>query len=268
MATAVERWNGLLAQIKARHDQVRAEAEAEGRRFIASVAGGGDYLPLSHQLGAVKHRLHDLEKKIMDTWHAQVDDAILGEGNSVAVRDAERERGIELGHALDDAREDMEINLMAELAKARYAAAQAQLQPVVCAGCHASYAAPHGFRQIEMQCSCGAIVRYDPDELMRSAGAIGTHPIPHQAAANEVRAMRAADRARREARSPTPLHLLQADEAAQIAYWYRYLAARAWFEPELGRDPVMEVRKRMEQWYQYTCEGEELWRAAGRPRQI
>lgn len=268
MASAIDRWTGFLAQIKSRHEQVRAEAEAEGRRFIASVAGGGDYLPLSHQLGAVKHRLQDLEKKIMDTWHAQVDDAILDEGNSVEVRDELRERGIDLGHALDDAREDLEISLMAELAKARYAAAQAQLQPVVCSGCHASYAAPHGFRMIEMQCACGATVRYDPDELMRSAGAIGTHPIPHQAAANEVRAMRAADRARRAARSPTPLHLLQADEAAQIAYWYRYLAARAWFEPELGRDPQMEVRKRMEQWYQYTCEGEELWRAAGRPRQI
>lgn len=268
MPAALERWAGFLAQIKSRHEQVRAEAEAEGRRFIASVAGGGDYLPLSHQLGAVKHRLLDLETKIIATWNAQVEDAVLGEGNSVAVRDEARERGVALGYALEDARDEMEIGLMAELAKARYAAAQAQQQPVVCAGCGASYAPPHSFRLIEMACACGATVSYEPDELMRSAGAIGTHPISQQAAVHEWRAMVAAGRTRRAARSPTPLHLLQADEAAQIAYWYRYLAARAWFEPELGRDPQMEVRKRMEQWYQYTCEGEELWRAAGRPRQI
>ena len=211
MATAIERWNGLLAQIKARHDQVRAEAEAEGRRFIASVAGGGDYLPLSHQLGAVKHRLHDLEKKIMDTWHAQVDDAILGEGNPVAVRDAACAKGIAIGHALEDARDELEIGLMAELARARDAAAQAALRPIVCGGCGATYQPPHAFRMIEMVCACGATVRYDPDELMRSAGAIGTHPISQQAAVAEWRAMVAADRARRAARSPAPLHLIQAD---------------------------------------------------------
>ncbi|MBK9036950.1 MAG: hypothetical protein IPL61_37810 [Myxococcales bacterium] len=266
--SALARWDGFLAQIKGRHEQVRAEAEAEGQAFIASVAGGGDYLPLAHKLGAVKHRLSELEQKIMDVWHAQVDDAILEEGNPVAVRDEACAKGVAVGHALADAREEFEIGLLAELARARYAAAQAQLRPVVCAGCGASYAAPHSFRMIEQACACGATVRYDPDELMRSAGAIGTHPIPHQAAVVEWRAMVAADRARRAARSPAPLHLIQADEAAQIAYWYRYLAARAWFEPELGRDPAMEVRKRMEQWYQYTADHEPAWREAGRPRAV
>ncbi|MBL8624265.1 MAG: hypothetical protein JNK64_23365 [Myxococcales bacterium] len=266
--SALARWDAFLAQIQGRHAQVRADAEAEGRAFIATVAGGGDYLPLSHQLGAVKHRLQDLERKIMDTWHAQVDDAILAEGNPVAVRDAACAKGIAIGHALEDARDEFEIGLMAELARARYAAAQAALRPIVCAGCGATYQPPHAFRLIEMACACGATVRYDPDELMRSAGAIGTHPIAQQAAVAEWRAMVAADRARRAARSPAPLHLIQADEAAQIAYWYRYLAARAWFEPELGRDPAMEVQKRMEQWYQYTADHEPAWVEAGRPRAV
>ena len=57
----------------------------------------------------------------------------------------------------------------------------------------------------------------DPDELMRSAGAIGTHPIAQQAAVTEWRAMVAADRARRAARSPAPLHLIQADITANSA---------------------------------------------------
>jgi hypothetical protein len=103
---------------------------------------------------------------------------------------------------------------------------------------------------------------------MRSAGAIGTHPISQEAAVVEWRAMVAADRRAKAARSPCPLPLLKAYEAAQLAYWRRYLATRAWFEPELGRDPEMEVRKRMEQWYVYSAEQEQAWVAAGRPRAI
>lgn len=267
--SALARWDGFLAQIKGRHEQVRAEALAAGRQFIASVATGGDYLPLSHQLGAVKHRLQDLEGKIMDTWHAQVEDAILDEGNPVPIRDMACEKGIALHHALDDAREELEISLMAELARTRYQVATSQLQPIVCARCNAQYQPPHSFRLVEWPCgNCGAGLRFDPSELLRSAGAIGTHPISHEAANAEWREMQAADRRARGARSPCPLHLLKAYEAAQIAYWRKYLATRAWFEPELGRDPEMEVRKRMEQWYVYSAEQEETWRAAGGPRAI
>ena len=265
---ALDRWDAFLAQIKSRHEQVRAEAQAEGRQFIAGVAGGGDYLPLSYQLSAVKNRLLDLEQKVMETWHAQVDDAILNEGNPVPVRDAACQKGIDLQHALEDARDEAEIGLMAELARARYQAAMATLQPVQCPRCLMTFQPPHSFRLIEWACQCGGVLRYDPSELMRSAGTIGTHPISQEAAVNEWRAMVAADRRAKDARSPCPLSLLQAYEAAQIAYWRRYLATRAWFEPELGRDPDMEVRKRMEQWYVYSAEHEEAWRAAGRPRAI
>jgi hypothetical protein len=266
--SALARWDGFLAQIESRHAQVRNEAIAAGRQFIAGVTGGGDYLPLSHQLGAVKHRLQELEAKIMDTWHAQVDDAVLEEGNPVPVRDAACQKGIAIQHALEDARDELEIGLMAELARARYQAATAALTPVVCARCGAQFQPPHSFRLVEWACSCGGALRYDPSELMRSAGAIGTHPISQEAAVAEWREMVAADRRAKAVRSPCPLPLLKAYEAAQIAYWRRYLATRAWFEPELGRDPEMEVRKRMEQWYVYSADQEQAWVAAGRPRAI
>lgn len=266
--SALARWDAFLAQISSRHEQVRNEAVAAGRAFIAGVAGGGDPQPLSHQLGAVKHRLHDLEAKIMDTWHAQVDDAILEEGHAVETRDAACDKGIALGHQLEDARDELENSLLAELARARYQAATAALRPIGCARCGAQFQPPQSFRLVEWQCTCGAALRYEPDELMRSAGALGTHPISQEAALAEWRQMRAADRYVRAARSPCPLPRLVAYEAAQIAYWRRYLAARAWFEPELGRDLEMEVRRRMEQWYQYSADQEQAWVQAGRPRAI
>lgn len=232
--SALARWESFLAQIEQRAASVRAEAQAAGREFIASVAGGGDYLPLSHQLGAIRHRLQELETKITDVWHAQVDDAILGEGHGEAARTAARERGDALKHQLDDLREELEIGLLAELARARHAAATAT----------------------------------GSAELMASAVAIGTHPIAQESASGEWRAMRAAERALHRIRPPLPLAALQAYEAAQLAYWRRYLAARAYFEPILARDPELEVRRRMEQWYQYTAEHEPAWVAAGRPRAI
>ena len=81
---------------------MRAEAEGSARAFIAQVAAGGDYQPLSHQLSAIKNRLMELETKIIDTWHEKVDDAITGEGNSTAERDRQYAKGEALKHALDD----------------------------------------------------------------------------------------------------------------------------------------------------------------------
>lgn len=266
--SALARWQAFLAQIEERHRSVRDEAWAAGRAFIASVAAGGDYLPLSHQLGAIRHRLQELERRITDTWHAKVDDAIADEGLGEAARVTARDQGDALAHGLDDQREELEIGLFAELARARYAAARAGARPLAC-GCGATWPAPDGFRLVELPCPrCGAIATYDPDPLMRSAGAIGTHPVAQERATGEWRAMRAAERAVRRVRPPAPLAVLQAYEAAQIAYWQVYLTARAYFEPELARDPALEIRRRMEPWYATSAEHEPAWVAAGRPRAV
>jgi hypothetical protein len=218
--SALARWEGFLAQIAARHGQVLAEAEAAARDFIASVAAGGDYLPLSHRLQAVRHRLQELETSITDTWHAKVEDAIFADGLGVAERDREYARGQALRHALDDHREELEPRVFAELARRR----------------------------------------------VDSIAAIGAHAIAQEAAVVPWRAMRAAERRLHAIRPPCPLEIVVAYERSQIAYWRAYLAVRATFEPVLARDPVLEIRSRMEQWYVMTAEYEPAWVAAGRPR--
>ncbi len=262
------RWDGFLAQIEGRHREVRTEAEAAARQFIAGVAAGGDYLPLSHQLSAIEFRLQELETKITDTWHAKVDDAIVAEGHGEAVRDAARDQGDALKHALDDAREELMIQVMAELARQRHAHAVAQHQPVPCSRCGAALSAPLSFRALELPCPCGAVTIWQPPELMISVAAIGTHPISQQAATTEWRAMRAAERALHAIRPPRALAPVKACELTQIAYWRTYLTARAWFEPELARDPALEIRRRMQPWYESHAEFEDGWVQAGRPREV
>src|SRR5207249_4628347 len=91
LMSALARWDAFLAQIEARHAEVRGEAEAAARAFIATAAG--DSGPLSDQLMAVRSRLQELETRIADTWHAKVDAAIGDEGHGIAARDAAFAKG-------------------------------------------------------------------------------------------------------------------------------------------------------------------------------
>jgi hypothetical protein len=265
---AIARWDAFLAQIEGRHRGVRDETEATARQFIASVAGGGDDGLLSQQLAAVHRRLLELEAMIADTWHAKVEDAIFGEGLGVADRDREFLKGQRLHHALEDARDELEPRLYAELARQRYAHAERLPRSVACHGCGQPLAAPVTYRTIEVPCSCGARTEYQPPQLLMSVAAVGTHAVAQEAVVAEWRAMKAAERAMHAIRPPRPLAAVQHTERSQIVYWQAYLAVRSRFEPELARDPAFEIRSRMDQWYRSTAEFEEAWVAAGRPRMI
>jgi hypothetical protein len=264
--SALARWDGFLAQIAERHRGVRAEAEASARAFVATVAAGGDYMPLSNALSAVNSRLQELETMIIDTWHAKVEDAIFADGHDVGVRDREFAKGDALKHQLDDEREELEPRIFAELSRQRFAHAVQANRGVACSACGAALQAPFSFRAIELACGCGGRTMFEPGELMRSVAAIGTHAVAQEAVVVEWRAMRRAGLQLDAFRPPAPLHAIKAYELSQITYWRAYLAVRSRFEPELARDPALEVRSRMEQWYTHFAEFEESWVAAGRPR--
>lgn len=119
--SALARWDGFLAQVARRHAEVLAAAEVAARHFVARIAAAGDPAPLSHELMGVNARLQDLESKIIDTWHAQVEDAILGEGLGVPARDRAYATGLATKRTLDTHREELAPRVLAELARQRYA---------------------------------------------------------------------------------------------------------------------------------------------------
>jgi hypothetical protein len=264
--SALVRWDAFLAQIETRHRQVLGDAEGSARQFVSQIAAGGDYTPLAHAMMQANARLLDLESMIADTWHAKVDDAITGEGNSTAIRDAAFAKGDAVRHALENARDELEPRVFAELARQRFSNALRQNRAMYCTACGAQLAAPISFRAIELPCACGARTAFEPGELMRSVAAVGTHAIAQEAVVSQWRAMRAAERRLHSIRPPRSLDVIRDVEKTQITYWWSYLAVRAKFEPELGRDPGMEVRSRMEHWYRACAEYEEAWVTAGRPR--
>lgn len=266
MAGALERWDGFLAQLQRRHHDVVVEAEAAARHVISMIAGGGDSAPLAHQLAGVDARLQELETRITDTWHAQVDQAICDDGHPPALRDRAYARGQEVKRALDDQREELAPRVFAELARQRYAHALLAARAVACGTCGARRDGVIAFRATELVCGCGARVAFEPGELMRSVAAIGAHAIAQEAAVGPWRAMRAAHHRMHDLRPPRPLEPIVAYERSQLAYWRAYLGVRSQLEPELARDPALELRMRMEPWYVSAAEYEPAWVAAGRPR--
>jgi len=267
MMTAIVRWDRFLARIAERHGVMRAGTEAAARTFIAGLAPDGDYQPLSQQLTAVGHRLQELEGAITSTWHAKVDAAILADGHGGVQRDWQFTKGLALLHALEDAREELEPRIFAELARDRFARALRSHRSTACAACGAMLAINTGVRAVEVSCHCGARNLVPANALVRTVAAIGTHAIAQEAVVLEWRVMRAAERAVHALAPPRPLAPLKAYERAQLAYWFSYLAVRARFEPELARDPAAEVRARMESWYTSVAEHEQAWVTAGRPRE-
>lgn len=265
MATAPGRWTGFLRQIAQRHDEVSREAGACATDALAQT--GFDPTPIGTAWGAIDMRLADLERKIDETWGAQVERAFEAEGADRAAIDAAREEGLRLRHELEDRRESLRSTIFADIARRTYARALAERTDRACPRCGAGLDLPITFRALQVSCAhCGALATFEPGTLMRSVVAWGAHSLASEAAHGQWLAMRAAERAARAVRPPVPLALLKAYERAQIAYWTAYVTARAQLEPEM-RDVGLEVRSRMDAWYRFSAEHEPEWVRAGRPRE-
>jgi hypothetical protein len=259
----MERWDGFLGQIEARHREVREEAMQRGQALLA---GDPSTAALAQMWSAVESRLMDLEARIMDTWHEKVCDAFYAEGIGEAGQTAALERAAALGFALEIGRQRLEQRLQADLARQLFARAQAAWRGCFCGQCGAELAVPLTSRAVHLPCArCGAATLFEPGEPLRLAAAAGAHALAQEAAEPQWLAMREAERQLRESRTPHPLALLKQYERAQIAYWWSYLGGRAQFEPELARDPAGEVRARMDAWYRGHAEFEEEWVRHGRP---
>lgn len=262
---AQHRWAAFLGQIRERHRALLDQAEAAVRDALP--ACNYDPVPLGTAWSAVTYRLQELEKRIMDTWGDQVEAVFDAEDAPMSVQDAERQKGEDLAFQLENDRWLCEARVFANAARQLYAASVATQKEHACPGCGAPLEVPITYRAVNLRCAhCGGLSSFEPGVMARNVVAFGSHQLAAEAAANEFLGMRQAERQLHAAQPPIPLALLKAYERAQIAYWQRFIGARAVLEPEL-RDLGHEVRSRMEQWYTMHAEFEPSWVAAGRPRE-
>ncbi|HEY1956782.1 MAG TPA: hypothetical protein VGH28_14280 [Polyangiaceae bacterium] len=265
MSGAAEaRWTGFLQQIRERHAAVCAEAE-EGTR-AALAATEYDFIPISHAWMAVTDRLKELERRIIDTWIAKVESVFESEGVDRDTIKRQRRRGEDLAFELENLREETEMRAYANGAREIHKRALATQAEHKCRQCGAPLPIPVTYRAVNIPCPhCRTLCTFEPGTLARVAMASGSHGMAREAAHAEWLAMRNAERAIHDTRSPTPFALLKAYEQAQIAYWRKYIAMRAQLEPEL-QDLALEVRSRMQFWWTQV-ESESEWRRAGSPRE-
>ncbi len=265
--SARDRWKGFLTQIETRHGEVLREAFDGAKEALPEL--GFDTSPVAVALAAVRIRLLDLESKIIDTWNEKVDDTFEAEGISHEERAQARRAGEMLKRRLERQRERLEPHAFAHAAHVLHQRALAERNDLNCSRCGAPLSPPIAYRATEVRCgACSAVGLFEPGSLLRQVEAMGSHAVAWVAAEREWLAMQDAEDAIRDTRSPTPLHLLQAYEAAQINYWTRYFQAKAAMVPEIANDPDKGMRSRLEFWYTMSAEHEEAWRNAGRPRRV
>jgi hypothetical protein len=264
-ATAPERWAAFLRQIEERHAALLDEAEVVVKEALP--ACNYDPIPISTAWVAVSYRLTELERRIGDTWGDKVEPAYEAEGHSVDVQMAALDQGRALAYELENRRSLREARVFADAARQLYAVSVATQKERSCPSCGAPLAVPIAYRAVNLRCAhCGALSMFEPGTLARNVVAFGAHPIATEVAANEWLQMREAGRRLNAVRPPASLELLKDYERAQIAYWFRYISAKAVLEPEL-RDVAHEVRSRLDSWYRTSAEFEPSWVAAGRPRE-
>jgi hypothetical protein len=263
MSAASARWSAFLQQIGERHAAVCAEAEEGTRAGLA--ATDYDFVPISHAWAAVNDRLKELERRILDTWNEKVEAVFEQEGVDAVAIARERQRGEDLAFELENRREASEMRAFAAGAREIHRRAASTQTEHRCRQCGAPLAIPLVCVAVNIACQhCRTVCTFEPGTLARMAIATGAHAMAWEAAHAEWLAMRRAERAIRDARSPTPLPLLKAYEQAQLAYWFKYIGTKAQYVPEL-RDVPLEVRSRMQFWWT-QMESEEEWRRAGSPR--
>jgi len=263
--SARDRWTAFLQQIADRYKLICEEAAQGAKEALAET--GYDPIPIANAWSGIQSRLHDLERKPIDTWNEKVQATYEAEGIPHEVQMADRERGAQLAFDLENSREALQHHIFAEGARAMYARALETQKERLCPSCGGPFDIPLTYRAVNVTCPrCRTVSTFEPGMMVRNVVAFGSHSLSWESAQAEWLAMRQSERRMKAHRSPTPLAALKDYERAQIVYWWKYFTTKGTMEPEM-RDTRLEVSSRMEQWYRFSAEHEEQWRAAGRPRE-
>ncbi len=263
------RWDGFLAKLRERFEEVMAESQAGCAALLHQT--GGDTMPVSNAWTAMRMRALGLQSKVEETWSAQVQDQFIAAGASSAQLDRALARGEALRDWMEVEVERVEIEIFASASRSLVQLAEAEQAQLRCSQCGAVLLGPGTsirvtLRAIDLACShCRSLNTIEPGPRARMAEAMA-HYFWREATWDAWLAKHEAERAHRKARGTT-LALLQAWERAELGYWRAWLGERAKLMPGVEKDFDKDLIGRMRQFYD-SLEREPAWTKAGRPRQI
>jgi DNA-directed RNA polymerase subunit RPC12/RpoP len=257
------RWDGFLAKIQERFDELMRESEAGCAALL--VQTGGDTIPLSNAWQGMRMRALALREKVSDSWHGQVQDKY-HDAEAYDAADAAWARAEALLDDLEVRLEQIETKIFADAIRNLLSMAAAEQAHLRCSQCGAELEHAVSLQTLDVSCRhCGALVTIEPGPRARMAEAM-SHYLWNEACWPQWLARRRAEHVVREARTAT-LAQLQAWEQAEIEYLTAYLGQRAKLLPNTANQLDKELRGRLHQFYQ-SLDREVAWKQAGSPRRI
>ncbi|MFO7565908.1 MAG: hypothetical protein R6X02_24915 [Enhygromyxa sp.] len=257
------RWDGFLAKIRERFDELMRESEAGCAELLRHT--GGDTVPLSNAWQGMRVRALGLQSKISDTWSDSVQDKY-GDIDAYDRADAAWARAEALNDQIEVELERIETKIFAEALRSMLSMAAEEQAALRCSQCGAELEIGTVLAVTEVNCRhCGALNTIEPGPRARMASAL-SHYLWQEACWPKWMARWQAEQCVKRARTPT-LALLQAWEAAEIDYWSAWLHERAKLMPNTARDFDKELRGRLHQFYA-GLDREPAWFKAGSPRRV
>jgi LSD1 subclass zinc finger protein len=257
-----QRWEGFLAKIVERQNEIFAEADEGVREIINSFPE--DAMPLGNALQGLRFRIEELKQKVNDTWEQQVSPKFDEVGAAFAEKGRDRKDDFvrELAAKWDLFGAQLEA-LFYENLKPRAEAGEKKV--VNCGGCGAPLKLPTRKDAVSHKCpACGAVNQVLAETavaIYQGAGhALATLealPLRHQIERFRVDV----DRQRRaNSWAPEPVESLDRWLAMEQAYWDKYAQVKA---ATLGTPVDHElVKSRVDAFMEYTLKRDQRWRKA------
>ncbi|MDY0003363.1 MAG: hypothetical protein RBU30_18840 [Polyangia bacterium] len=255
-----QKWDGFVAKVGQRVQEILAEAQAGLDQIIAQYPT--DPGPMGTAMTAVQSRFQGLDQKVSESWDkvseemdgVQDDDLEIADYMAVsAVADAMRQQCDELREHIDLQYAWLEMRKQADWGRRLYELMQQEVQqPLTCSQCGAPFQNPVYWMASNVPCPhCGSLVAVQPGaaSVLFYQG-LGIHAMSHEQAWSEWMALQAADRAFKEFRHPTSGDYQRYLDAAG-AYWARYYETTRQMNPGFNQPVEEAVANRLAQYTAY-----------------
>lgn len=266
MNEVISRWDKFLASIEGRLQEVLEESR-QGCALLLQQSDL-DTMAMSNAWTAMEIRAKGLGSKVAETWNDKVEPAFEDAGAAPPMIAAQRAKGDALQQRIELDTERTRIQIFAGAAREIWQRAVAEApRSLACTQCAAELAAPQSMVAVNVTCThCQAVNTFEPGMRARMIEHFCAHPLSEEASWDLWLAMREAE-ARFHAQRDPVLADFKAYEAAQIAYWRRYLEARAGMLPHLAPALEADLRGKLQHWY-LRVQHDKAWAAAGRPKSL
>ncbi len=266
MNDIIARWDKFLASIETRLQEVLAEA----RQGCPMLLHESDLDPtaMSNAWTAMELRAKGLASKVADTWNDKVEPAFENADAPPHVLHAQREKGDALQSRIELEVERTRIQIFASAAREVWQRAMEEApRTLACTQCAGEIPAPQSLVAVNITCTyCRSVNTFEPGMRVRMIEHFCAHPLSEEASWDAWMAMREAEARFHAVRDPK-LDDFKAYEAAQIAYWRRYLEARAGMLPHLAPALEADLRGKLQHWYA-RVHHDKAWADAGRPKAL